>query len=66
MASFKNNYIVCSCNNVSLGEIVHSIEIKKASTLDEIGEITEAGTTCEYCKNEKCDLSVRKKELYFK
>ena len=46
MAGFEYSYIVCNCNHVTLGEIVCSIEDKGASSIEEIGDITDAGTSC--------------------
>ncbi|MGK0256399.1 MAG: bacterioferritin-associated ferredoxin, partial [Arcobacteraceae bacterium] len=41
MADFEYSHIVCNCNHVSLGEIVHAIEDKNAKTIDDIGDITD-------------------------
>jgi NAD(P)H-nitrite reductase large subunit len=64
MAKFANDYIVCSCKNVSLGEIVYAIEQKKAKTIKDIGYITDAGTMCGCCKSPKDDYGKIKKRLY--
>jgi len=64
MAKFENDYVVCSCKNVSLGEIIYSIEQKGANTIKQIGTLTDAGTVCGCCKSAKNDFSTPKKELY--
>jgi NAD(P)H-nitrite reductase large subunit len=64
VADFGYNYQVCSCNNVTLGEIVYAIEYKGAKTIEEIGKITDAGTTCGCCKSKKYDFREPKMKLY--
>jgi len=64
MASFAHSYEVCTCNHVSLGEIVHAIEEQNATSIKDIGDLTDAGTGCGHCKSAKDDFSDNKRELY--
>ncbi len=64
MAEFHMSHEVCKCKKVSLGEIVHAIKEKEAKTIDEIGEITDAGTVCSCCKSLEEDFGEPKMELY--
>jgi len=48
------NYEVCLCVGVSLGEIKTVIE-NGAITLEKIMQETEAGTRCEMCQSKKTD-----------
>jgi bacterioferritin-associated ferredoxin len=64
MGNFQYSYQVCSCNNVTLGEIINAIENKNANTIEKIGLITDAGTNCGCCKSPENDFSTPKRELY--
>ena len=64
MANFQHSYEVCGCKKVSLGEIIHAIKEKDANTIDEIGDITDAGTACGCCKSATDDFGNPKMELY--
>lgn len=61
---FYQSFEVCKCMHVSLGELVHAIKDKNARTLDEIATLTDAGSSCKCCIEEKQDIGVEKKELY--
>ena len=61
---FEHSYEVCSCIQVSLGEILYSIEKRDAKTLKEIQELTDAGRHCKFCLCQEGDLGKVKKELY--
>ncbi len=61
---FPHSYEVCTCKHVTLGEIMHSIKERGASTLEEIGEFTDAGTCCKSCKSPANDIGAEKMELY--
>lgn len=61
---FPHSYEVCTCKHVSLGEVIYSIKEKGATTLDEIGKITDAGTSCRCCRCAKDDIGEEKMELY--
>lgn len=62
--SFSHSYVVCKCRNVTLGEIIFSIKEKGANSIDEIGELTDAGTCCKCCQSEDKDIGAEKMELY--
>ncbi|MEA3512105.1 MAG: (2Fe-2S)-binding protein [Campylobacterota bacterium] len=64
MADFQYSYKVCSCKNVTLGEIVHAIKEQNAKTIEDIGYKTDAGTACGCCKSKKDDFGDPKMELY--
>lgn len=61
---FQHSYEVCKCKHVSLGEIIHTIKEKNAKTIEEIGELTDAGTCCGCCQSEDKDFGTVKMELY--
>ena len=64
MANFPHSHIVCDCKNVTLGEIICAIKEKNAKTIDDIEEITDAGSACGCCKSAKDDFGNPKMELY--
>jgi len=61
---FSHSYEVCTCKQVTLGEIVHAIKERGASNIKEIGELTDAGTCCKSCVCKIEDHGVKKMELY--
>jgi len=61
---FQHSFEVCTCKHVSLGEIIHAIKDRNASTIEEIGELTDAGTCCKSCVSPSHDQGVEKMELY--
>lgn len=61
---FPHSYEVCTCKHVTLGEIIHAIKDRGASNLEELGELTDAGTCCKSCKNPQSDIGVEKMQLY--
>lgn len=62
--TFPHSYIVCDCKQVSLGEIIFAIKEKGAKTLEDIEELTDAGSTCGSCRCKEDDIGVEKMELY--
>ncbi len=64
MADFQYSYKVCKCKDVTLGEIVHAIKDNNAATIEEIGDLTDAGTACGCCKSNEDDFGDPKMELY--
>ena len=46
--------IVCTCREVSLGEIIHAIKNRNANTIIDISKLTDAGVCCKSCISE-CD-----------
>lgn len=61
---FQHSYEVCTCKQVTLGEIIHAIKDRNASSLIKIGELTDAGTCCKSCVCKEQDHGVKKMELY--
>lgn len=43
--------LVCTCNEVNRGEILKAIREKGLKTVDQVGDITEAGTGCGGCQD---------------
>lgn len=61
---FHHTHEVCSCKQVTLGEILHAIKENGAKNLEEIGEKTDAGTCCGCCVSSEKDFGEEKMELY--
>ncbi|APW65830.1 (2Fe-2S)-binding protein [Poseidonibacter parvus] len=61
---FQHSYEVCTCKHVTLGEIIHVIKDRNASSIEEIGALSDAGTCCKSCVNAKLDKGEKKMELY--
>jgi bacterioferritin-associated ferredoxin len=64
MAKFDYSFVVCGCNQVSLGEVVFAIEQQNANTIRQIGNITDAGSLCGCCQSKQKDFGQQKKKLY--
>ncbi len=64
MATFHFSHRVCDCKKVTLGEIVHAIKEQSAKTLEDIENLTDAGSACGCCKSAKDDFGSPKMELY--
>ncbi len=62
--SFPHFFEVCKCKHVTLGEVIHSIKERNAKNIEEIGELTDAGTCCKCCQNPESDFGTEKMELY--
>ena len=43
--NFPHSYIVCNCKQVSLGEVIYAIKEKGAKTLDNLEDLTDAGSS---------------------
>lgn len=61
---FHHSYEVCKCKHVTLGEIIHAIKERDAKTIEDIGRLTDAGTSCKCCQCEEKDIGSEKMELY--
>ena len=63
---FAHSYEVCSCKHVTLGEIIYAIKEQNASSVEEIENITDAGSACGCCVRPEDDFGDDddKKELY--
>ncbi len=62
--SFKKSHIVCTCKQVTLGEILHAIKEQGAMDLDDLEQFTEAGSCCGCCRSPETDFGEEKMELY--
>ena len=62
--NFPHSYIVCNCKQVSLGEVIFAIKEKGAKTLEDIEDMTDAGSSCGCCKGAEYDIGEQKMELY--
>jgi NAD(P)H-nitrite reductase large subunit len=63
---FPHSYEVCSCKHVTLGEIIYAIKEEGARSVEEIENITDAGSACGCCVKAEDDFGDEddKKELY--
>lgn len=43
------NDVVCDCFTVTMGEIEDAIKAKNLKTVEQVGEVTNAGTGCGGC-----------------
>lgn len=48
--------IICHCMGITRGEIEDAIKEKKLTTVEEIGEVTSAGTGCGGCQDRIQDI----------
>lgn len=62
--NFPHSFEVCTCKHVTLGEIIYAIKEKAAKNLEDLGNITDAGTCCKSCRNAQSDIGATKMELY--
>ena len=62
--SFPHSFEVCKCKHVTLGEIIYAIKEKNTTTIEKVGELTDAGTCCKCCQNSEKDFGTEKMELY--
>ena len=52
--ALDDDFEVCACNGVALGEILAAIK-NGHNTLEALMEETDAGTTCEMCQSKDMD-----------
>ncbi|WP_428023041.1 (2Fe-2S)-binding protein [Arcobacter sp.] len=62
--SFHHSFEVCTCKQVTLGEILFAIKENGANSIEKIGEKTDAGTCCGCCVSSEKDFGEEKMELY--
>ena len=53
-----------SCGCCKCGEIIHAIKEKGAKTLEDLEDLTDAGSSCGCCKCGETDIGEQKMELY--
>ena len=63
---FEDNYEVCNCKKITLGNLKDAILVKKAQNLSDIQEFTTAGTECRHCIFPEGDFGKIKKKIYCK
>ena len=51
ITKFPESYVVCTCRNVTLGEIVHAITEQGAKDVEAIEWFTDAGSVCGRCNS---------------
>lgn len=56
VAAMSDDDLVCGCNGVSKGTIVTAIKENGLTTVDEVGNCTNAGRSCGRCKSMIADL----------
>ncbi|UFH60306.1 (2Fe-2S)-binding protein [Sulfurovum mangrovi] len=54
IAKLGDDYEVCQCMAITLGEIIEAIK-GGATTVEALMESTEAGTVCELCQSREMD-----------
>lgn len=47
-----DNDIICNCMGVTRGEIIKAIKDKRLTTVEQVGDATEAGTGCGGCQED--------------
>jgi len=48
----EDDIIICNCNEIYKSEIVKAIKEQGLKTVDEVGEVTTAGTVCGGCQDD--------------
>lgn len=52
----ENEDIVCNCMQITKGEIIEAIKAGNLTSIDEVGEESEAGTVCGTCHDDIEDI----------
>ncbi len=52
----EGDVIICNCNEVYKSEIIKAIKENGAKTVEDVGEITGAGTVCGGCQDDIQDI----------
>lgn len=48
----EDDELICICNEIYKNTIVKAIKEKGLKTVEEVGEVTEAGTVCGQCQDD--------------
>lgn len=48
--------LICTCNEIYKSEIVKAIKENGLKTVDEVGDVTTAGTVCGQCQDDIQDI----------
>lgn len=65
MKEFSDDYEVCECKSITIGEIRTAIKDHNITSVKEIAEWTYAGDACGSCKSKEDD-DLEEKEIYLK
>jgi len=49
MEKMEDDIIICNCNEIYKSEIIKAIKEKGLKTVEQVGEVTSAGTVCGSC-----------------
>jgi NAD(P)H-nitrite reductase large subunit len=60
---YSFDYTVCNCRNVTVGEIIYTIEQNNLQEVEEITKYTDAGSVCKCCVSQDKDYE-KSKKLY--
>lgn len=44
--------IICTCLDITRGSIVEAVRTHQLTTVEQVGEITQAGTICGQCQDD--------------
>ncbi len=62
---YKKEDIICTCREVSLGEILFNIIERKADTIDKLCKLSDAGVCCKSCITKQNEIrSINPTGLY--
>ena len=50
--TYRLDSIICTCREVSLGELIYTIKDRDANTIDDISRLSDAGVCCKSCVSE--------------
>lgn len=62
--NFEDNYEVCNCKKVTLGDIKKLYHEGLVKTLGDLQELTFSGTECRKCLMKEGDFGKIKKKIY--
>ncbi len=66
MLGFEKTYEVCNCKKITIEDITNAVLNENALSLQEIQDITTAGTDCRFCVFPEGDFGKMKKKIYCK
>jgi bacterioferritin-associated ferredoxin len=52
----ENDVVICNCNEIFRSEIIKAIKEKGLTTVEEVGEVTTAGTVCGQCQDDILEI----------
>lgn len=66
LENFDLSYEVCTCQKVTIKQILFSVKEYKIRNLGQLQELTKAGTQCRNCIFSEGDFGKVKKKIYCK